>query len=187
MPKLGLQHTIPLTTNFKLFKYFSLSASSNFNEVWTFKTIKKTYDAEEEEFVSEDVNGFDAFRTYNFSTSLGTTIYGMFNFEKEGKDPKIQAIRHIIRPSISYNINPAFDKYYESAEVVNADGLTQAEVDAIYSDIDLEYTRFEGGIFGAPGKTFSSSIGLSVSNNLEAKVRDKDSTATEAKKDYLVK
>ena len=184
--KVGMQHSIPLSTNFKLFKYFSVSASSSFNEVWMLKTIKETYDAEEEEFVSETVNGFDAFRTYNFSTSLGTTLYGMFNFEKEGKDRKLQAIRHVVRPSISYNINPAFDKYYESAEVVNADGLTQSELDAIYSDIDLKYTRFQESIYGTPGKTFSSSIGISVSNNLEAKVRDRDSTATESKKIVLL-
>ncbi|WP_308992885.1 putative LPS assembly protein LptD [Mariniflexile litorale] len=175
--KAGFQHTIPLTTNFKLFKYFSLSASTNFNEVWTFKTIEKSFDPIERKVVTEEVNGFDAFRTYNFSTSLGTTIYGMFNFEKEGKDSKIKAIRHIIRPSISYNINPAFDKYYDTYEVVSADGLTTS---------DVEYTRFEQGIFGAPGNNFSSSMGISVSNNLEAKVRDKDSTATEAKKIILL-
>ena len=184
--KAGFQHTIPLTTNFKLFKYFSISASSSFNEVWTFKTIEKSYDAETRKTIIEDVNGFDAFRTYNFSTSLGTTVYGMFNFEKEGEDAKIKAIRHIIRPSISYNINPAFDKYYETAEVVNADGLTAAELDAIYNNTNLEYNRFEQGIFGGPGKNFSSSMGISVSNNLEAKVRDKDTTATEPKKIMLL-
>lgn len=182
----GFQHSIPLTTNFKLFKYFSLSASSNFNEVWTFNTIEKQYDATLKKTVSTDINGFDAFRTYNFSTNLGTTIYGMFNFEKPGEDRKIKAIRHIIRPSISYNINPAFDKYYESAEVVNADGLTTAELNAIYDNVNLEYTRFESGIFGSPGKSFSSSMGISVSNNLEAKVRDRDSTTTEPKKLILL-
>ncbi len=175
--KAGFQHTIPLTTNFKVFKYFSLSASTNYNEVWTFKTIKKTFDPVERKAVTETINGFDSYRTYNFSTSLGTTVYGMFNFEKEGEDRKIKAIRHIIRPSISYNINPAFDKYYDTYEVVSADGLTTSDVD---------YTRFEQGVFGVPGKNFSSSIGMSVSNNIEAKVRDKDSTATEAKKIILL-
>ncbi|MEP5341758.1 MAG: putative LPS assembly protein LptD [Algibacter sp.] len=175
--KAGFQHSIPLSTNFKVFKYFSLSASTNYNEVWTFKTVDKTYNTDTREVDEETINGFDSFRTYNFSTSLGTTIYGMFNFEKEDKDVKIQAIRHIIRPSISYNINPAFDKYYDSYEVIDADGTTTDEV---------EYTRFEDGLFGSPNKTFSSSIGMSLSNNIEAKVRDKDTTATEAKKLILL-
>ena len=175
--KAGFQHSIPLSTNFKLFKYFSLSASSNFNEVWTFKTINKSFDNISRQTITEDINGFDSFRTYNFSTSIGTTVYGMFNFEKEGEDKKIKAIRHVIRPSISYNINPAFDKYYDSYEVVSADGLTTT---------DMEYTRFEQGVFGTPSKNFSSSMGISVSNNLEAKVRDKDSTVTEPKKIKLL-
>ena len=82
-----------------------------------------------------------------------------------------------MRPSISYNINPAFDQYYETYEVISADGVTTDQV---------EYTRFEQSLFGSPGKTFSSSVGLSLNNNLEAKVRDKDSTATEAKKIFLL-
>jgi len=175
--KSGFQHTIPLTTNFKLFKYFSMSASTNFQEVWTFKTVNKFYDNINDEIVEETINGFDSYRTYNFSTSLGTTIYGMFNFEKEGQDKKIKAIRHVMRPSISYNINPAFDNYYDTFEVIDANGTTISEE---------EYTRFEDAIFGAPSNRFSSSMGISVSNNLEAKVRDKDSTATEPKKIVLL-
>ena len=175
--KTGFQHSIPISTNFKVFKYFSLSASTNYNEVWTFKTIKKSFDQIENTTVTDTINGFDSYRTYNFSASLGTTIYGMFDFKKEGKDPKIQAIRHVMRPSISYNINPAFDKYYDSYEVVSADGLTSQ---------DVEYSRFEQGLFGVPNKNFSSSMGISLSNNFEAKVKDKDSTVTEPKKIILL-
>ncbi len=173
--KNGVQHSIPLSTNFKLFKYFSISASTNYQEVWTFKTLNKSYDPILDEVVETDINGFDAYRTYNFSTSIGTTVYGMFNFKKEGKDPKIQAIRHVMRPSLSYNINPSFDKYYENYEIATADGTTVEE-----------YTRFEDAIFGAPSNRYSSSIGLSVSNNFEAKVKDRDSTATEPKKIMLL-
>jgi hypothetical protein len=106
--------------------------------------------------------------------SLGTTVYGMFEF---GADKKIQAIRHVMRPSISYNLSPAFNNYYETYEVIDADGLTTSEV---------EYTRFENSIFGSPSNNLSSSIGLSLSNNFEAKVKDKDSTATEPKKIILL-
>ena len=80
-----------------------------------------------------------------------------------------------MRPSISYNINPAFDQYYDSFEVIDADGTTREE-----------YSRFEGSIFGAPNQRFSSSLGLSLGNNFEAKVRDRDSTATEPKKVILL-
>ena len=172
--KAGVKHSIPVSTNFKLFKYFSMSTSANFDHNWTFKTIEKEYDTDNEEVVVTPVKGFDSFTTYNFSTSLGTTIYGLFDF---GEDKKIQAIRHVVRPSISYNISPAFNQYHDTYEVVSADGLTTDQV---------EYSRFEQSLFGAPGNRFSSSIGLSLSNNVEAKVRAKDSTATEPKKIFLL-
>jgi len=166
----GFQHSIPLSTNFKLFKYLSLSTGANYKENWTFNTISKSFDNETNEVITQELNGFDSFRTYNFSTSIGTTVYGMYDF---GEEKKVQAIRHVMRPSISYSINPAFNDYYETYEVIDADGLTTSE---------LEYTRFEGSIFGTPNNNFSSSIGLSVSNNIEAKVTDRDSTNIEAKK-----
>ncbi|WP_431136380.1 putative LPS assembly protein LptD [Psychroserpens mesophilus] len=173
--KIGALHSIPITTNFKVFKYFSMSAGVNFEENWTYNTINKFQD-ENGDIITEDLKGFDRFYTYNLSTSIGTTVYGLFNFKKEGKDPKIQAIRHVIRPSISYNINPAFDQYYDSFEVIDADGTTTDDLRR------EEYTRFQGSIFGVPNQNFSSSLGISVGNNFEAKVRDNDSTATEAKK-----
>ena len=168
--KSGFQHSIPLSTNFKIFKYLSFSTSANYKETWTFNTISKQFDSTNNETITTELKGFDAFRTYNFSSSIGTTVYGMYDF---GKENRIQAIRHVMRPSISYSINPSFDNYYETYEVVDADGLTTSE---------LEYTRFEGSIFGAPNNNFSSSIGLSLSNNIEAKVTDRDSTNNEAKK-----
>lgn len=174
--EIGMKHTIPLTTNFKVFDYFSISANANLEENWTLKTVSKYYDQTEEEVVSIDQNGFDRFLTYNFGASVGTTIYGMYNFEKEGKDPKIQAIRHVMRPSLSYSITPAFDNYYETYEVIDADGTTS----------DVEYTRFENSLYGSPSNNFSSSIGLSVTNNLEAKVRAKDSTQTEPEKKFIL-
>ena len=172
--KAGMQHTIPISTNFKLFKYFSMSTSANLNHSWAFNTIKKEYDIDNQEVVTTDLRGFDSYTTYNFSTSLGTTFYGLFNF---GEDKKIQAIRHVVRPSISYNVTPSFEQYYDTYEVVSADGLTNEQV---------EYSRFEQSLFGAPSNRYSSSIGLSLTNNLEAKVRDKDSTATEPKKIFLL-
>ncbi len=170
---IGVKHSIPLTTNFKVFNYFSVSASTNFDETWTLNTVDRFYDPETNKTITEDLKGFDAYRTYNFTSSIGTTIYGLFNFEKKGQDKKIKAIRHVMRPSVSYNINPAFDKYYDTFEVTDINGNPIEE---------REFSRFEGSLYGAPNKTYSSSIGLALGNNIEAKVRDRDSTKTEPKK-----
>ncbi len=169
--KIGAKHSIPISTNFKLFKYFSASTTANYQEVWQTKTIQKLYDADQNKVIDKTVNGFDAYRTYSFSSSLGTTIYGTFNF---GEDKKIKSIRHVMRPSISYGYTPSFDKYYDTYSA-DATGATMKE-----------YSRFEGGIFGAPGNNNSNIIGFDLSNTFEAKVTDKDSTKTEPKKIMLL-
>lgn len=170
--KTAFQHSIPLSTNFKVFKYFSASTSVNYNEVWYLKTIRKEYDDFTNRDTILDVNGFDAFRTYNFTTSLGTTVYGTFN-RKAGR--KIQAIRHVVRPSVSFNYTPSFDRYYESYS-----SETTGQATTRY------YTRFEGGIFGSPGRQYSNTVGFSLSNTLEAKVTDRDTTKTEPRKIMLL-
>lgn len=169
--KVGLQHTIPLSTNFKLFKYFSASSSLNYKEVWYTKTIQKEYNNSLGKVVDTEIKGFDAYRTYSFSSSLGTTIYGTFNL---GSTKKIQAIRHVMRPSISYSYTPSFAKYYDTYAMDGSGTMLK------------EYSRFEGGIFGAPGNTNSNILGFELSNTFEAKVTDSDSTKTEPKKVMLL-
>jgi len=173
--KIGIRHAVPISTNFKVLKYFSLSTGGSYNEVWNFEKVNKQYDEVNKEVITNINKGFATYRTYNFSSSLGTTLYGMFNFDKKEEDHKIKAIRHVIRPSINYSINPAFDQYYESYKknIIAADGTTIEDVEYI------EYSPFENSIYGSPGKVYSSSIGLGIGNSIEAKVRDKITDSTE--------
>ena len=176
--QVGARHSIPVATNFKILEYLSASMSSNYQETWLLKTIRRRFDQQAEEglgaVIQDTIPGFDSYRTYNFSTSLGTTVYGTFNF---GEDNKIQGIRHVIRPSVSYNINPAFDRYYEEYDVT-----TPATADEAASTESVQYSRFENTLYGAPSRVFSSNIGFSLSNTLEAKVTSRDTTVTEPKK-----
>ncbi len=167
----GVQHTIPLNTNFKVFRYFSVSAGTNYQETWVMNTIEREFSPTENKVVTKDVNGFDSFRTYNFNSNIGTTIYGTFNF---GDDKKIQAIRHVVRPSVSYNYTPSFKQYYDTYQL-DASGTRYAD-----------YTRFDSGLFGAPSKSYSNTVGIQVNNTFEAKVRDEDEKATEPKKVMLL-
>jgi lipopolysaccharide assembly outer membrane protein LptD (OstA) len=167
----GFQHSIPINTNFKILKYFNISMGAAYNEVWTLNTIKKYFSPIENKVITEDLKGFETFRTYNFSAGIGTTIYGTFNF---GEDKKIQAIRHVMRPNISYAYTPSFEKYFDTY-AIDASGLTTAE-----------YTKFDGGLFGAPGKNFSNNVGIALSNTFEAKIVDKESKKGESKKIMLI-
>jgi len=168
--KNGLQHSIPLSTNFKVFKYFSVSASSNYMETWYLKTIQKKYNSVKDSIETTERRGFDAFRTYDFTSSIGTTFYGTFNFKKDGK---IQSIRHTVRPSVGYSYTPSFEKYYDTYAI---DGSGKMET----------YNRFQDGIFGGPNNRRSNNLNFLINNVFEAKVRDKDSTKTEAKKIMLI-
>nr|WP_299067349.1 putative LPS assembly protein LptD [uncultured Allomuricauda sp.] len=163
--RVGARHRIPVSTNFKVAKYLSVGLSGNYEDVWSLETISRRYDDDLEEVVTDTIAGFDRFNRYSFSTSIGTTVYGTFNF---GEDKKIQAIRHVMRPSISYSYAPSFEQFYNT-----------------YTDEDgdeVQYTPFENSIYGRPSLSKGNSIGFSLQNTLEAKVKDKDSTATEPRK-----
>ena len=168
--KTGMKHSIPITTNFKVLKYFSISAGGNYEESWVLKTTKYNDYNEGNGVVEEEVKGFDRFMRYNFSASVGTTIYGTVNFKPENR---IQSIRHTIKPNISYSNMPSFEQYYDTY-IIDAEGNT------------AEYTRFKGGLYGTPNKLGGSSIGISIQNTFEAKVKPKDSTKTELEKIKLL-
>ncbi|EGD35297.1 putative LPS assembly protein LptD [Capnocytophaga sp. oral taxon 338] len=169
----GFRHSIPISTNFKVLKFISFSLNTSLNETWQFKTVKyHNYNDITGKVAKDTINGFARYHTYNFGVGMGTTIYGTFDF---GKDKKIQAIRHVMRPSVSYGYTPSFDNYY-TYYVADAFGTKR------------DYSRFEGGLYGAPGRNESSSMSFSLSNTFEAKVRTaaKDSLETESKKVMLL-
>tara|TARA_B100000579_G_scaffold58246_1_gene41790 strand:- start:5 stop:1177 length:1173 start_codon:yes stop_codon:yes gene_type:complete len=142
----------------------------NYQETWFLKTKKYSDFNEIDGAVIEEIEGFERFAMYNFSASVTTKIFGTVNFKP---DNKIQSIRHTITPSISYSNAPSFEKYYDTY-IIDAEGNT------------AEYTRFQGGLYGAPRKGFSSTLGLTIQNSLEAKVKPKDSLETELKKIKLL-
>jgi len=161
--KLGMTHSIPFNTNFKVAKYFSVSLGGNYEDSWVMETFAKRL--EDGKIVRDTVKGFDRFNKYNISASIGTTIYGTMNF-KEGSN--IQALRHVIRPSVSIGYLPSFEQFYDSYLDTNGKMVS--------------YTRFEGSMFGAPGLQKSRSVGFSLQNTLEAKLAPKDSSQTEPRK-----
>ena len=167
----GAKHTISMSTNMKALTYVTISPSVNYSEIWYLKTIDQRYDALNNEIVKDTINGFKAFRQYSAGVSASTTLYGMFEFKKG----RLQAIRHVMRPSVSFGYRPDFSYYYD--EVRQSEDVNDLK----------QYSIFEGGIYGAPSRGLSSSIGISLNNTLEAKVMPKDSTETEAKKISLLK
>ncbi len=170
--KSGIQHNATMNTNMKALKYFTISPSLNYKEVWYFDRLSKKFDDIQNAVVTDTISSFSTFREYSTAVSLGTTFYGMFKFKKGN----IEAIRHVVRPSVSYSYRPDFSSYNE--EFQQSDDP---------NDIG-EYSPFANGIFGKPGTGLSNSLNFTLNNNLEAKLRKKDSTdtETEAKKIILL-
>ena len=167
--RVGARHSIPISTNFKVAKHFSVTAGVSYEDVWALETFNQRFDPDEGEngaVVTDSINGFARYNQYSLNLGVGTTVYGTFNF---GEDKKIQAIRHVMRPAVSYGYAPSFEQFYD--EYLNeATGET------------VQFSRFEGTLNGAPRLNRSNSLSFTLANTLEAKVRDRDSTATEAKK-----
>ena len=163
----GANHSIPVSANFKLLKYFNFSPSFNYNEVWTNETYRQEWDPELERIERDTIREFRTARWYSPSVSLNTTVYGMKQFKPDGK---IQALRHVMRPSLSFNYNPDFrdvetsnGRYFEEVQY-NAAGDTRL------------YSVFQGGLFGGPPAQPGGSIGFNVGNNIEMKVKSKTDT-----------
>ncbi|SFD91819.1 putative LPS assembly protein LptD [Thermophagus xiamenensis] len=171
--KNGIQHSIPVSMNFKLFRYFTLSPSFSYKERWYFKSIRKSYDEESQSIVNTDtIEGFNRVYDYSFSIGTQTKIYTFYRPSRKLFGDAIQAIRHMMTPSVSMSYRPDFSDpkygYYEWFEYY----------DAINDTIkNYEYSIYEGALYGSPGKGESASMSLGLNNNLEMKVKSKkDST-----------
>ena len=167
----GMQHRTSTNTNIKAFRYFTLSPSANYEETWQFDYIKKQYNQNTNSIVTDTLRGFKSYREYNLGVSLSTNIYGDFSFKKG----RLKAIRHTIRPTISYTYRPDFRDNY----------LQQVQQSANPLDV-IDYTQFDNGIYGAPSGGLSNAIGISLNNVLEAKVAPKDPDSDEEDEKIMI-
>jgi hypothetical protein len=124
--------------------------------------------------VVDTISGFKAARDYSVSSSLNTRVYGMYSF---GENFPVRAIRHVVTPSVSFNYRPDFgeEKY----------GYYKSYYDAAKED-SIQYSIFDGAIYGGPSAGRSGSVGINVSNNFEMKVRDRNDTITGTRKIVLI-
>ena len=177
----GMSHNFQIgLPNFTLFKYINFTPSISYGMNWFFRKTEKQYNPLTNEVEDIDSGQFGAFgATHNYSGSLSanTRLYGLFNF---GKHRKIQAIRHIISPSISFNFSPEKGTYFNGWRTLNY-------VDENGVARTLDYNIYAGQLNSVLGKGKTASMNLSIGNNLEAKVRDlRDTTGKGTKKIKLI-
>lgn len=167
----AMQHSIPLSATFQLFKYINISPSFNYKERWYTSKIERAYDPQKQTLVARDTTyGFYRIYDFNGSISASTTLYGFFKpLPFLGK--KVEMIRHRMEPSVTVSAAPDFGStrfgYYQTYVYQDANGV----------DHEYTYSPFAHNMYGVPSTGKQGNISFSVNNNIEMKVRsDKDST-----------
>ena len=178
----GMTHNFQIgLPNFTLFKYINFTPSVSYGQNWFFRKTEKVQDPETMEIVDVDSGQFGAFgitQTYSGGISASTRIYGMFNF---GQHHKLQAIRHVITPSISANFSPEKGNRMNGWRTLTYIDKNTGE------EKTMDYNIYAGQLYSAPGKGKTGSMTISIGNNFEAKVRDlRDTTGTGTKKVKLI-
>ena len=170
--KNAFQHTIPVQANFTLFNYINVTPSFNFTDRMYSKKVTRGWDNTlQKEVVRDTTYGFH--NVYNWSMSVGasTKLYGFWVPNRKLFGDKIQAIRHVITPQVSFSYAPNFGArrygYYDSYQYTDASGNVKL----------IEYSPYQDELYSVPGKYKTEMISWDVSNNIEMKVKsDKDTT-----------
>lgn len=161
----GARNTVPISSNFTLFKYFTGTASANYTELWYLEKINYYYNDVENRVDRIIENGFNRVGFYTSSFALNTNLYGMYILKNS---KKIERIRHHMQPSFGFNYTPDFSNpafgYYQNVQV-DSTGRTQL------------YSRHQGFIFQGAPLGESRSLSISIRNVLEAKIRTESDTA----------
>ena len=166
----GMQHTIPVSATFSLFKYLNISPSFNFTDRMYTNRIMQQWDPQSAAVVRDTTYGFYNVFNYSFSVSAQTKLYGFYRPLPFFGGKKIQMIRHVFTPSVSFSAAPDF-------------GSSRYGFWQTYSKIengkrvDVKYSPFSHGIFGTAPQGKQGTVSFNVSNNLEMKVNsDRDTT-----------
>ena len=170
--KNAFQHTIPVQANFTLFNYINVTPSFNFTDRMYSKKVTRGWDNTlQKEVVRDTIYGFH--NVYNWSMNVGasTKLYGFWVPNRKLFGDKIQAIRHVITPQVSFSYSPNFGArrygYYDSYQYTDASGNVKL----------VEYSPYQDELYSVPGKYKTEMISWDVSNNIEMKVKsDKDTT-----------
>lgn len=167
----GMQHNIPIDATFQLFKYINISPSFSFRDMMYATRINRSWSEELQEEVRDTTYGFYNLYDWRVGISANTTLYGFYKPLPKLFKGKIEAIRHVFKPSVSFSYAPDFTAprfgYTKEYEKIDAQGNRST----------VKYSPYQGSLYGYPSGTKQGMITMSVSNNLEMKVKsDRDTS-----------
>lgn len=167
----GMTHRVPIDATFQLFKYINISPSISFRDIMYAQRINRSWDAEKQQELRDTTYGFYNLYDWNLGVSANTTLYGMYKPVLRLFHGKVIAIRHVFKPSVSFSYAPDFTAarygYTKTYDRIDQNGTVTP----------VKYSPYSGGLYGYPSGTKQGLVTMSVSNNLEMKVKsDRDST-----------
>jgi hypothetical protein len=167
----GMQHTIPFSGNFTLLNYININPSLNLTDRTYSNKIMRSWDTDNQREVADTTYGFYNVYNWNLTLSASTKLYGFYIPSRKLFGDKIDAIRHVVTPQISFTYAPDFSAsrygYWETYQKTDAKGNVSL----------VEYSPYQGQLYGVPGKGRTGSVSFDLSNNVEMKLRsDDDST-----------
>ena len=170
----GMRHSIPISATFQIFKNINITPSFNYNSRWYTYKVMQSWDDSKQKVVRDTIFGFNRVYNYSLSVSANTKLYGFYQPSRlwiKLFGDKLIMTRHVFTPSVSYSMSPDFGDYrygyYDTYSYTDSNGQFRT----------VEYSPYSGSLYGVPGKGKSGTISMSISNNVEMKVRsDRDST-----------
>ncbi len=193
-----LKHTLSSSASFMAFKYLSITPSINFTDRMFFSRVDQSWNEELNQVQKDTVMGFYNVYDFNASISMSTKLYGFYIPFRKWFGDKVDRFRHVMTPSVSFSYHPDFGKDYWAKRYGGFHGsydrliTTRDAAGNIVPKLDenglpiyevVHYSRFKE----APSRGAAATLGFSLGNNLEMKLRnDKDTTGKEPYKVYSI-
>ena len=166
--KNGMRHNIPISASFNILKYINVTPTLNYTERWYTNKIMQSWDESSQKVVRDTIYGFNRVFDYNLSLSANTKIYGMYKPNPKVFGKKLQMVRHVFSPTIGFSYAPDFGDskwgYWKTYTKTDEEGNVSL----------VSYSPYSGSLYGVPSAGKSGIINMDISNNIEAKIKDKN-------------
>lgn len=167
----GMKHSIPVSATFSAFNYINITPSISYTERWYTHKVNQSWDDDAYSVRRDTVYGFNRVYDYSMSVSANTMLYGFYQPIPSIFGDKVQMIRHVFKPSVSFSYTPDFGAsrygYYETYTYTDRNGEVQT----------VEYSPYTGSLYGVPSQGKTGNVSFDISNNVEMKIKsDKDTT-----------
>ena len=166
--KNGMKHTIPISASFNLLKYINVTPSLSYTERWYTNKIIQSWDEGSQKVARDTIYGFNRVFDYNLSLSANTKLYGFYKPSPKVFGEKLNMVRHVFTPSVSFSYAPDFGAdrwgYWKTYTKTDEEGNVSL----------VSYSPYAGSLYGTPSQGKTGAVSFDISNNIEAKIKNKN-------------